>query len=373
MMTTFDRYLVSRMLHTFGVFFVAAYGLYVVIDLFTNIDDFQHGTSSLPALFGGIARYYLFRTAEFFEMAGPVLIVIAVITVLALLQKNSETYPILAAGIPAFRLLKPLILAAAALNLLLILNQEVVIPLIAAELQAPRGSDTASQQEVEPGYDYSNDLMHIDARRVIVAQDTLVAPVFTLPTPQLTSQSCTLTSESAVFLAATERRPSGWLLRNLTGVFDPKVLTERGRRRVIPHANGRDLFVRSEFSCSQLYFRGRPLKMLSSWQLVQWIRNPATGPIPVRSQSVALHARITRPVLCLLSITMALPLVLRRESVSLIANMAVCAGVLGSFYAGTQASLALGNTGFLRPDLAAWLPVILSGWASSWTASCVQT
>ena len=41
MLSTFDRYLLARMLHTFIVFFVATYGLYIVIDLFTNIDAFQ--------------------------------------------------------------------------------------------------------------------------------------------------------------------------------------------------------------------------------------------------------------------------------------------------------------------------------------------
>ena len=41
MFTTFDRYLLGRLLHTFIVFLVATYGLYIVIDLFTNIDAFQ--------------------------------------------------------------------------------------------------------------------------------------------------------------------------------------------------------------------------------------------------------------------------------------------------------------------------------------------
>lgn len=116
MFTTFDRYLLGRLMHTFIVLFVSAYGLYIVIDLFTNIDDFQENTASNFQLLSQIVIYYLYRTSQFFEMAGPMLIVISVITVLGLLQKNSETFPILAAGIPAFRLLKPLLLAAAILN-----------------------------------------------------------------------------------------------------------------------------------------------------------------------------------------------------------------------------------------------------------------
>ena len=70
---------------------------------------------------------------------------------------------------------------------------------------------------------------------------------------------------------------------------------------------------------------------------------------------------------------MALPLVMRRESRSLIANMTICAGVLSGFYLLTQASLILGSTALLRPDLAAWFPVIVTGSATVWTSGYIQT
>lgn len=373
MMTTFDRYMLGRLLHTFIVLFVAAYGLYIVIDLFTNIDEFQQDAASVLELFARIAEYYALRSSEFFEMAGPILIVIAVIAVLGLLQKHHENYPILAAGIPAFRLLRPLLVAAALLNLALIINQEFIIPALAVPLQTPRGSVTKRLQQVEPVYDYSNYLMHIDGEHVQIEKQALMGASFTLPSPELARQICTLKAEIAVFVEASGKRPSGWLLKNLTGVFDPDILTDEGRERVIPSDNGKDLFVVSSVSFDQLYNRGRNLKLLSSAQLIQRIRNPSTGLVPVRGQSLALHSRITRPLLCLLSISMALPLVMRKESRSLIMNMAVCSGVLGFFFAVAQGCLALGSTGTLAPEQAAWLPVIISGMASSWTAAWVQT
>ena len=106
---------------------------------------------------------------------------------------------------------------------------------------------------------------------------------------------------------------------------------------------------------------------------MQQIQNPSTGLNPLRARSLALHSRITRPLLSLLSVSIALPLVLRRESSSLIANMAVCAGVLGCSFGLTHVAIALGGSGVIEPDLAAWLPVIVNGMASTWTASLVQT
>ncbi len=381
MFTTFDRYLLERLLHTFFLLFIAAYGLFVVIDLFMNIDDFQENAVSASTklqtleLFRRIIEYYGYRAFEFYEMAGPVLIVIAVITVLGLLRKNSETFPLLAAGIPAFRLLKPLIIAALLLNLGLVINQEFIIPSLAVQLQTPRGSKMAQVQQVEPVYDYSNYLMHIAGDQILVDSQTLVGATFALPATTLSRHNYTLKGEKARFVVVETngKRRSGWHLENLTSPFDPDVLTEEGRKRIVPSKNGKDVFIASEVSFDQLYNRGRNMKLLSSWQLIQRIQNPSTGIVPVRGQSLALHSRITRPILCVLSIIMALPLVMRKESHSLITNMAVCAGVLGASYAGTQACLALGGSGLIAPDLAAWLPVIINGIASAWTSTLVQT
>ena len=232
---------------------------------------------------------------------------------------------------------------------------------------------TAKVQKVEPVYDYWNYLMHIDGDQVLVHTQTLVGASFTLPKPELASQICVLKAEKATFISETEKHGSGWLLQNMTGVLDTDLLSEEGRKRVIPGSNGKDVFIASEVSFDQLYNQGRNLNLLSSMQLIQRIQNPSTGPMPVRGQSLALHARITRPLLCLLNIAIALPLVMRKESHSLITNMVVCASVLGFLYIVAQGCFALGSVGQVSPDFAAWLPVIASGIVSSWTYGLVQT
>ncbi|MEP3480257.1 MAG: LptF/LptG family permease [Fuerstiella sp.] len=387
MLGTFDRYLLARFFHTFVVFLISTYGLFIVIDLFTNMDEFQkvgrtmvdgqvvedlEGVPKLIAVTGSIVTYYGIRISEFFELTGPILIVVAAITVLGLLEKNSESHPILAAGIPAFRLLKPLLLGAALLNGLLIINQEFVMPSIAVVLQTDRGSDAAKAQKVEPVYDYRNFMMHIDGKEVVIEERKLVEASFQL-TSELSHQVYTLTCEAAIFMPATERHQSGWLLKNLTGLFDESTLTDEGRKRIIAKDNGKDVFILSDVSFDQLYNRVSNVKLLSSMDLIDRIRNPSTGPIPVVRQSIALHSRVTRPILSLLAVAMSLPLVMRRESRSLIMNMTICAAVTGFFYVFTQGCHALGATPFVRPDLAAWCPVIVTGGATMWISGYAQT
>jgi hypothetical protein len=47
--------------------------------------------------------------------------------------------------------------------------------------------------------------------------------------------------------------------------------------------------------------------------------------------------------------------------------------VLTAAFGITQGSLLLGNAGLLRPDVAAWFPIVLTGTTSVWTAGYVQT
>ncbi|MFN5586404.1 MAG: hypothetical protein ACK5DR_13965, partial [Planctomyces sp.] len=84
MFSTFDRYLTWRVLHTFAMLFIATYGLYVVIDLFMNIDEFQENSlKGLGAgesgrqleLFRRIGVYYLYRAFFFFVLGGAVFVV----------------------------------------------------------------------------------------------------------------------------------------------------------------------------------------------------------------------------------------------------------------------------------------------------------
>jgi lipopolysaccharide export system permease protein len=308
-------------------------------------------------------------------MAGPVLVTVSAVTVIGLLRKSSETFPLLAAGVPAFRLLNPLLVTALLLNAALIVNQEIIVPTLAIQLQTPRGNRSAEIQRVDPVYDYGNDKLHVAGDHVLPDTGTLVRPRFSFRTGTLAIRPVSLVAEKALFVSSPPEAPGkkGWLLHRLTNVLDLQSFTPEGRKRVIPANNGTGAFIVSDVSFHYLCSSGRNNRLLSSAQLIDRIRKPAAGAIPVRAQSMALHARLTRPLLCLLTIAIALPIVLRRESQSLIANLAICAAVLGCFYGIAQACVAAGNNDYLSPDAAAWIPVILHGMGAAWTTSLVQT
>ncbi len=49
--TTFDRYLIARYLQIFVILYLSVFGLFVVIDGFSNVDEFQdHSTTHVELL-----------------------------------------------------------------------------------------------------------------------------------------------------------------------------------------------------------------------------------------------------------------------------------------------------------------------------------
>ena len=109
MSNTFDRYVLSRFLYLFAGFFAASMGLFAVVDGFTNLDGFQKATEGEGML--GLAAYmgenYVYRSAWVFDLIGPTLLSFSVVAVLALMIRHGEVNPLLAAGIPTYRLALP--------------------------------------------------------------------------------------------------------------------------------------------------------------------------------------------------------------------------------------------------------------------------
>ena len=79
---TYDRYLMRNFLHTFGVCFIAMFGLVAVIDLFENLDEFLeiNGGKGPLSLVQLIVTLNAYRSILFLDRAGPALTVISVMT-----------------------------------------------------------------------------------------------------------------------------------------------------------------------------------------------------------------------------------------------------------------------------------------------------
>ncbi|QDV19705.1 putative permease YjgP/YjgQ family protein [Gimesia panareensis] len=373
MLTTFDRYLLKRYFHVFFIGFIATYGLYVVFDGFTNIDEFQAGLKegdSSGSLLWLMSKFYLYQSSIFFDMVSPILTVLAAVVVFSLLVRHGELNPVLSAGIPTYRLAIPLTVATVIVNCVIVANQELIIPRIADKVQAERGNMDTSSQFVEPVYDFSTRIM-INGQELYLTEKRMLNAEFVLSKPTV-HDFVTVKAENAFYLTETETRPGGWILKNATPKYDDLEIAEFARKMILPGKEPNDIFIVTDVGCDQLCNRNFS-SMVSTPELIARINNPSFSDLSIRKQTLDLHSRLTRPFMNLIAVLMAIPFVLRKESRSQILNIAICSCVMGVIFAISQFFMYLGSASLLKPDQAAWFPVITNGTLAAWFSNRVQT
>lgn len=377
-MTTFDRYLLSRYFHVAAVFAVAAIGLFAVVDGFTNLDEFQKKVEQAQGgtfdLFLRLGQYYLFQSALIIDTAGPTIMVMSAMCVLALMLKQGEIHPVLAAGVSTYRLTRSLVFGLLVVNALLTLNQELVLPRIAPHLQGRHGELGDEAQAVQPTYDFKTKI-YISGKGIIPAELRLENPEFLLPA-LLATDFVRLQADHAFYLPANADGPAGWELKNITPPFSQLPLTELGRTVIIPQPNGRDAFVQTGLNFDQLNKQASNSRLVGTPDLIRRVQQPSGTAQGRRRLLVRLHERLTRPILTVIGLYLVIPLIVRRDRMSVIqqvTNIATCVGVLGVVFGTVLGAQFLGESGLVRPDQAIWIPLLFAAGLAAWLTGVVRT
>ena len=152
--TTLDRMFLFSYFRSYAIVWTSLIGLYVVLDLFTHLDDFASKTGGFGAMAGHIIGYYGYRIPQLFDlMAEPITLMAAAFSV-SWMQRNNELLPQLSAGIPTRRAIRPILLGAAVTLSLSPLNQEFLIPAVADQLMTkPDDPEGAKAQVLTGAYD----------------------------------------------------------------------------------------------------------------------------------------------------------------------------------------------------------------------------
>src|SRR5262249_2170271 len=154
-----DRLIIMAYIRSYAICVVSLLSLYIVIDLCTNLDQFF--SKGLVNGLEAVGTYYLYRSSQMFDrLCEPIVLAAGMFTV-AWIQRNNELMPLLSAGVPTRRVLRPVLFGAMFLLGLGIANQELVIPRIAHVLVRDRDDlDGAKNQYVQATYDANG--IHIE-------------------------------------------------------------------------------------------------------------------------------------------------------------------------------------------------------------------
>ncbi len=129
-MKTLDRYVVKSFLISVLMCFLVLMSLRMVTDLFVNIDEFTKADQAKTfwEVMRNIATYYSVQSILYFRELGGVIVVLAAGFTLAWMNHTNELTAILASGVSLRRVLMPIVICAIAMNFLIVLDTELVIP-----------------------------------------------------------------------------------------------------------------------------------------------------------------------------------------------------------------------------------------------------
>src|SRR5436190_1912001 len=107
-----DRYLIYGYVKAYAVCLVSLLGLYVVVDLFMNLDDFTHNQRGMEQVLEHIGKYYGYKSTQIFDRLCEAIVLLAGMFTVAWMQRNNELLPLLSAGVSTRRVVQPVLLSA---------------------------------------------------------------------------------------------------------------------------------------------------------------------------------------------------------------------------------------------------------------------
>jgi lipopolysaccharide export system permease protein len=352
-MTTLDRQLFFGYFRSYMIVLTSLLSLYVIVDLFTNLDDFS-GRGGLVSMIRHIGTYYGYRIAQIFDKLSEAISLLAAVFTVSWMQRSNELLPQLSAGVSTRRVIRPVILGALITIAMGPINQEFIIPQIADALTTPR-NDPEARRAVEIRGAFDGTGIHYEGVNAYRAEKRVEWVSVTFPEAGAGGM-LHLSAAEAVFSPPQDSEPSGvWTLYRTT----PATIEGPLPATLEPVSPG------------VFRLRLRDLDFETLTRGAQWYAFASTPglldilarPDPRRQAAVAVlfHSRLVRPAVGLVLVLLGLGVILGNQNRHVIVNVGLCVAMCAAYYATIYASKYLGDQDFIAPVLAAWLPVLIFG------------
>jgi len=376
-MRILDRERYWSFLKAYLICFTALVGLYVVIDVFSNLDEFAEVADTKAELAYNIGRYYLIRMSLIYDQICGIITMMAAIFTVTWMQNNNELLAMLAAGISTRRVIRPVLISALAISSLAVVNQELIMPRLGEELQKPPDDDGQRKVQVFSRQD-SNDV-YLSGRWAERAARTITRFAATIPV-RVAGELIEIQAREARYIPPDAEGPGfkgGWLIWGATFPMAPSDSLDKITRGVVtriadPSAYPRPLDEISGRPGAPAYFLKTDLTFATMIRSRHWFQFAPTIDL-IRALSdptnlgeradiqVFLHGRLIRPLLGFTLMLLSLPLVLGGTGRNMFVNLGLSLGTSGVFYSANFMSQYLGSHEVLSPELAAWAPLIAFG------------
>lgn len=363
-----DRYLLRQFVQTFLICFCSLTGLYIVIDAFTNLEEFITYSRDNGGLLAVMGEYYAFRALSFFDSTSPVVTLIAAMFTVTWIQRHNELTALEAAGISKSRVIKPLIAMAVIIVGFKVANRELIIPIPAVrESLSHNAQDLGGSRgkRLMPRYDVKTVVLMRASGDTFGNEKRIHKPDFQLPAG-LDRYGPRVMAENAFYWPPEGNRPGGYLMDGVTqptglegqpslgqGEGPPVLLTPADHDWLKPG----QCFVVSDVSFEYLAADSNWRQLSSTWDLIRGLRNHSLD--YGAEERMVIHSRFVQPVLDLTLLFLGLPLVLSRSNRNVFVAIGMCLALVVAFMLVVFGCQELGGSYWLEPSLAAWLPLMI--------------
>jgi lipopolysaccharide export system permease protein len=361
-MKILDRYVTWTFLSTFALATLFVLGMFVVLDVFSLMDDLLDSREELRAagrtIPGVVLQYYAVSIPFFLRILLPFITMISATIALIRLMKGNEITPMVVAGRSPARILRPIFVAAALVTVVMVVMQEWAVPGMAKSRTGltllMQGNLEGELDDVPPLVDDAGNTWSAEVYFPLRQAMQNVA-VLRFRDPASGRHLGTLVADTATWIENGPGGP-GWYPEN-GKLYPAEGSPDFGR--IIPLDPDRPL--RTDITAKELELEiRRDARDTGTMQSISEAGRMARLYPENPRQGVAFHSLFTWPLANLLLIMLGLPLILRMGERNMFAGVGASMGICALYFALDRVFLDLGGRGAMNPAFAAWIPVVLS-------------
>jgi lipopolysaccharide export system permease protein len=353
-----DRLLTFSYIKAYLICLISMLGLYIVVDLFMNLEDFAQNQTGLVPVLLQIGKYYGVRVTQIFDRLCEAIVLLAAMFTVAWIQRNNEILPLLSAGVSTRRVVRPVLLSACLFLGLSIANQEYLIPQVGSLLFNNRDDPDGVKDVVVQGAFEPNGI-HIEGQTASRAEKFVREFNCVIPETITQGNLINLHAREGRYIPPEPNKPrtGGWLLIDT----QPAQLPDWARPAdMLEFIDDGKYFLKTQEVNFEVAIRSHNWFMFTSTsRLYQELQRADSSRLA--SMAVVFHMRLTRPILGLFLVFMGLSVILRDQNRNVFISAGMCLVLCAIFFATTFLCKHLGDSEFLSPALAAWLPVLIFG------------
>ncbi|MFO0945094.1 MAG: LptF/LptG family permease [Planctomycetota bacterium] len=345
-MRIMDRYLFWNFIGSYLICFVSMVGLYVVIDLFANADEFLEDHAGTVAFVRRAGKFYFIHSFEYFGKLSPIITQIAAMVTLASLHRHNEIIALLAAGIPTRRALMPILLGAVVMISLRVINREIVLPMNSSMLQRLH-EDIEADHTIFPSTVIDKDQVLFQAQLAHREDLSLENVHITFPL-EVVGQLQNVHAKQAFYVQDPKSNEWCWKL-----VQHTPLQIQRANEKV--RIDGDVIYLQSNVTFQDVIRHRNWKNFASTAELIGQLQSETLkDPNEVR---IIVHNRFMQPIMDLLLVLIGIPFVLQWERKNIYRSVAVSMLLSAAFFVVDASAGYFANHGHVDPLTAAWIPV----------------